>query len=785
MNLRLKRWGILILLCLYSHFLPAVGMGDFVGQQIANQIARSTSASITKSLTDALFIPRLQIRHASGKVKNLNSSGDGRLLSALHNDNTVRVWDFERGVQRPVIENRGRGQFTVVQPLSGVNLILVGSQDGNIYIFDVLTGRIVQSLDSDNGAVVSLAVTPDEKFLLAGYRGGKITVWNLQRFLSIADIMTPYGDTLKFIAVLPDGKAFITAGADGVIDKWDLMHGTKIFSLPSQDEVIDGLWINSQVPELLATTEDGTILRTDTQNGRLISKRRAGNSEALAVGVDNRLNEAAFAVEGGGIRIMDLGSFTTDKSINTENDIYRLKFLNKDSYLLGADADGVLHIWDVRSAEEILKLISTADGWTVVDNHGRFDSSEGGMRDVSWFAAEKNIPLDNFSENYYEPGLLATYLAGEPFINAQPKIVQQGITLPPEVKITLSGAAKVAGQPYFVSVEARDAGGGIADLRLYHNGKILTQTSLTQIREAQQAGNTVKIADFKILPASGRNTLHAIVTNKMGIEGQSEQISADFDGKQSTTTLHIVTVGINQYQDSRLNLDYSVADAQSIAKLLSDKKLASFSAVAEHRLYDAHAGKHAILAAFKKLNDAPQNDVLAVYFAGHGITIDGRWYFLPYDTTLQEDHVAYASYGISADELQVLLEDVKMQRIFIMVDACYSGASLAAFRKMLDAQRHFSRALSKTVGLVILAATRQDQQAAELKELGHGLFTYAVTEGMAGEADFRPRNRQISAHELADFSTLKIPSFSKQYLHASQEPTAFTMGSDFMLLESK
>lgn len=791
MNRIQKLMRILLVLSVGVQALPAAatggmgGMGDFIGQQIANQVSRTTSAAITKNLSEAIFIPQLRIRNVSGTVKDLAGSGDMRLLSVLHHDNSLRVWDFQRGVQRPVIYNRRGGQFTVAQPLSAANLIAVGREDGAIHIFDVLTGRIVQSLDSHDGAVISLAVTPDENLLLAAYADGKIGVWNLPRFLKVAEISAPYGNALKFIAVLPDGKTFVSAAEDGVIDVWDLEKGAKLRALPKQDEAIRNIWVNAQAPELVVIGNEGTLQRINTSSGQLISQQRLADEQPLAVAVNGRFDSFAYAAEEQGIKIANLADAATTQSIKSDADIQRLKFINKGAYLLGADADGVLHVWDVRSAEEILKMISTAGGWTVIDNHGRFDSSEAGMRDVSWAAASKDLPLDHFSGNYYEPGLLTTYLSGEKFINAQPRIVQQGITLPPDVKIILPGTAKAAGQPYFINVEALDTGGGIADIRLYHNGKIVAKQSLTQTRDAQTDGRAVKVAEFKIVPETGRNTFRAVVTNTMGIEAQSEPTSADFGGAQQAAALHVVTVGINRYSDNRLNLNYSVADAQSIAKMLSDKKLASFKTVEEHALFDAQATKQGIIEQFKQLSNAPQHDVLAVYFAGHGITIDGKWYFMPYETTLQFNEKSYAGIGISADELQELFANLKMQSIFIMVDACYSGASLTAFRKMLDSQRHFSRALSKSVGLVILTATRQDQQAAEIKELGHGLFTYAVTEGLAGQADFRPRNRQISAHEVADFSTLRIPSFSKQYLQASQEPTAFTMGNDFMLLQSE
>jgi len=38
---------------------------------------------------------------------------------------------------------------------------------------------------------------------------------------------------------------------------------------------------------------------------------------------------------------------------------------------------------------------------------------------------------------------------------------------------------------------------------------------------------------------------------------------------------------------------------------------------------------------------------------------------------------------------------------------------------------------------------------------------------------------------VADYSLESIPSFSKKYLRAAQEPTAFTLGQDFNLLRTR
>lgn len=140
---------------------------------------------------------------------------------------------------------------------------------------------------------------------------------------------------------------------------------------------------------------------------------------------------------------------------------------------------------------------------------------------------------------------------------------------------------------------------------------------------------------------------------------------------------------------------------------------------------DEAATKTAIIKQLKNSIQSSQRD---------GLAFEGEQYFLPHETELKEDQDYFTKVGVSQ----------------------YT-------------QRHFSRGLSKTAGVVVLAATRKDQEAAELSDLGHGLFTYLVAvEGMIGKADLKPVNNIISTHEISDFSTANIPLFSKKYLGASQ-----------------
>ena len=201
--------------------------------------------------------------------------------------------------------------------------------------------------------------------------------------------------------------------------------------------------------------------------------------------------------------------------------------------------------------------------------------------------------------------------------------------------------------------------------------------------------------------------------------------------------------------------------------------------IASKVLINEKATKPQILAELKELSQGVQQDVLVIYFAGHGMALGKEWYFLPHETKLEPTAEQIAAHGITSSELSDIFKNSKIQHILLMVDACYSGAGLDAFSKLENGQRYLSRRLSRSLGITVIAAASKDQEAMELKSLGHGLFTYLIAE----EIDKKKTNEPITAHSIADNIAKTLPAVSKKMLGSSQDPAVYTKGNDCMLTD--
>ena len=95
-------------------------------------------------------------------------------------------------------------------------------------------------------------------------------------------------------------------------------------------------------------------------------------------------------------------------------------------------------------------------------------------------------------------------------------------------------------------------------------------------------------------------------------------------------TLHVLAIGVNDYEDSTLKLDFAAKDAFDIAANFQKCcKGDLFPEVHGQTLINAKARKDAMLKELAELRkQAKPNDLVVVFFAGHGVKEKDKFYLL-------------------------------------------------------------------------------------------------------------------------------------------------------------
>ncbi|MDP2316346.1 MAG: PEGA domain-containing protein [Pseudomonadota bacterium] len=211
--------------------------------------------------------------------------------------------------------------------------------------------------------------------------------------------------------------------------------------------------------------------------------------------------------------------------------------------------------------------------------------------------------------------------------------------------------------------------------------------------------------------------------------------------REAMAARRAVVIGVADYTDPDIpDLRYATADARAIATFLRER--GGFADVT--LLLDAAASRAAIQTALARTLplDAREEDEVVVYFSGHGALEsdvsnrepDGfRKYLLPADA----DPENLFATALDMQDVSQWLDWVPSRTLLLILDSCYAGGAGGRGIQLGYGTRALVRDVARPVatGRAVLMASQPNQVSLELESLGHGLFTWALLEGLDGAAD--------------------------------------------------
>ena len=233
-----------------------------------------------------------------------------------------------------------------------------------------------------------------------------------------------------------------------------------------------------------------------------------------------------------------------------------------------------------------------------------------------------------------------------------------------------------------------------------------------------------------------------------------------------------VIIGINNYPNVR-QLKYAVNDANALYK-----HLVSYTKIPPENVLlllneDAKLTKlRSTLGTYLK-NMAAKEDMVIIYFAGHGATEknvtspdgDGlEKYLLPYDVNPED---LYAT-ALPMEEISRIFTRIQSERLIFIADSCYSGASGGRTIGLTGVRSNISDGFLDRIatgkGKIILTASGANEVSEENDKLRHGVFTYFLLEGLKGYAD-TDSDGLITVDEVYRYLTKQVPKATNNAQH--------------------
>ncbi len=254
-------------------------------------------------------------------------------------------------------------ELPLIEPSSQINsfvldedgqTLLGGDEKGNIYLWEVATGKRKKTIAGHGKAILEIAISNDQQILASSSEDGTIKVWDLKT--GKERITLPNQRGLIALALSSDGNTLVTGGKDTTVKLWNLSTGNLIETLPVEKEVVS-LAINQDASIIVRGHSGGDISFWQKQGSnpyepRIFPSINTWAAPSVAISADGTTAASSSCQEN--IRIWkDSDWRDSPLQAGSSADICLIVISEDGKIIAGRSSDETIRLWNLNSKKEI------------------------------------------------------------------------------------------------------------------------------------------------------------------------------------------------------------------------------------------------------------------------------------------------------------------------------------------------------------------------------------------------------------------------------------------------
>ncbi len=735
---------------------------------------------------------------------------------AFYNDSTntlaistsgavVKSYKLVKGqfVKQSVFSNNRKGKKYKGVALSKSKGV-IGNQNDVITFFEYATGKILKNVKNRDFGIFSVSISPSQRYSVVGGASGTLKLYDLEDYSHI-HTLRGVSANITYIEFLADSSSVLLGYDNGNLKKWNF-NTHKVQTLRIESSNIDRV-----------RQANYTILKDDDK--QLVLKKYLGGISGRSVkyrayALNFDFSDDQLAIEKVKLPEAQLNTFVRKLSnfaepkdlLNVEKGarITAQQVAPDGNYKLVATSNGMLHWVDAATGQTILKLFSPGDQtfFYVTPDHYYFASKTAlqavGVRyksnllgfeqiDLLYNRPDKVLARLGNTDSTQLGFLESAYYKRLKKMNIDPQQVDKLDNLP-SLSTNLSDLqVKTEVKKFDLQIQAQTPSGQLKSIHVLINGVPIYGRKGFELTSDMKSTKLSKTIPLQL--SNGNNHIQIYVENSYGLKSIREDANV-FLKESYDPLLYVLTIGSGEFTDTLFNLKYAGKDAEDVSKIMLEGKV--YKNVSVKSLIGKDVHKKGVISAVKWLEKAKPDDVVMVFFAGHGV-LDSKFdYFL---STSDIDFTNPEEKGLSYNYFENLIGALPCRNKVLLIDACHSGEldkeeimvdnreevvqEDVVFRKVGASISHFGTStfeitkniftdLRQNSGVVVISSAGGAEFAMEGQQWSNGVFTYSLIKGLTSKDADLNGNHEITLSEIQKYLFETVPKLT----NGRQTPTS-------------
>jgi Tol biopolymer transport system component len=321
------------------------------------------------AVKDAKGTTQYGLKGHAGTVRAFALQPRSNVLYSTGVDGKVLRWVVTDDVRPPQTVFQATGGNSSMVISNNGRYLAVGSESGNIYLLNLSSPGAPVTLRGHQGAVFSMAFTPDGQQLISSGSDKKIFLWDIENNSKTPIYQEPV--SVRAISISPDGK-FLAGGSDnGRIFLWDI-KGNQFADLPSEDNTpIHSIAFSPNGLTLVTGDLSGRVKFWNPYSHKLVRVLQPHTGRVTQIVFSSSGEMVASSSYDKSVAIFDTKFISTVPLVIKENSlVFSLIFTNDSKRLITAlNSADFVNVWPAQArilAEQLCSKVTralTQDEW--------------------------------------------------------------------------------------------------------------------------------------------------------------------------------------------------------------------------------------------------------------------------------------------------------------------------------------------------------------------------------------------------------------------------------------